>query len=268
MKKIVLNLACLTVLLCFSLKTTAQTAGTLTFTMTEASHTSTYTGTKHTLAVWIESCTPCGTTAGTSTYVRTKMRYWGSGTNDHLPTWKAKSASSTTNATIAATLSTFASRTITWDGTNAAGTTLLADGSYRVAVEECWNHGTSGITVRYFPFTKGPAGDIQTPANDANFTGISLHWTPTLATETFAQGPEAIIYPNPSNGVFTIDMKNQVQNIKVVNLLGQEIYNENIDEVATETSRKVDLSSFTNGTYIITITNDKGVSNYKVLLEK
>jgi len=267
MKKLVLNVAGTCLLLCFSLNLSAQTSGLLTFTLTEASHSSTYSGTKNVLAIWIESCAPCGTTAGTSTYVRTKMRYWGGNTNDHLPTWAAKSGSSTTNATTGATLATFTSKTVTWDGTNAAGTTLLADGSYRIAVEECWNHGTTGKVVRYFPFTKGTTADTQTPAADANFTGISLVWSPTLATDTFSQNPQAVVYPNPSSGIFNIDLKSDVKSIRVVNLLGQEVYNEAISSKTAETTKEINLSSYSRGMYIINITNEFGTTNYKVLLD-
>ncbi len=267
MKKLVLNVAGMCLLLCFSWNLSAQTSGLLTFTLTEAPHTSTYSGTKNALAIWIESCTPCGTTAGTSTFVRTKMRYWGSGTNDHLPTWVTKSGSSTTNATTGATVASFTTKTITWDGKNAAQTALVADGSYRIAVQECWNHGTTGTATRYFPFTKGTSADTQTPANDANFTGISLSWSPTLATDTFSQNPQAVVYPNPSSGIFNIDLKSDVKSIRVVNLLGQEVYSEAINSKTAETTKEINLSSYSRGIYIINLTNEFGTTNYKVLLD-
>lgn len=274
MKKLLLNVASIAMVMFVSASAFAQTAGTMTFTITTPKHASgNYeTNGRYALAVWIESCTTCGagTTVGTSTFVKTNLRYWGSNTNDHLPTWASKSGSSTTGATTGATSTVFTARTVTWDGKNAAGTTLLADGNYRVCVQETWGHGSATAT-RYFPFVKGTAiyNNTTDVTADTNFTGITLNWTPSaLTTETFANNPEAVVYPNPTKGVFTIDFKSEIKNIKVVNILGEVVYNENIDAANAETTKKIDLSNFTNGVYIVNVSNDKGESSYKIVLDK
>lgn len=251
----------------------AQTAGSMSFTFTTPKHTTGNYNTSgnYVLAVWIESCATCGagTTVGTSTFIKTNLRYWAGGTNDHLPTWNSKSGASTTGATTGATQSTFTARTVTWDGKNAAGATLLADGNYRVCIQETWGHSTATAT-RYFPFVKGPAVYTNTAdvTADTNFTGISLTWTPTLASDTFTKGPEVVVYPNPSKGIFNLDLKSQVKNITVVNTLGAIVFEENIDNSNTITTKTIDLSSFTNGVYFINVSDDNGSSSYKVVLEK
>lgn len=264
---------------CYSSFFYAQTAGTMSFTFTTPKHT---TGNyvsdgRYVLAVWIESCTPCGTTAGTSTFVKTRHRFCTMGsTEDHLPTYGVKCGATAsdciTNGNITgaistgATQTTFTARTVTWDGTSTAGT-LLADGSYRVCVQETWGHGTA-TAIRYFPFTKGTSTYTNTTdvASDTNFTNISLTWTPTLSTPTVLQGPDATVYPNPTNGLVSIDLKSEVKSINVVNLLGEVIYVENIQD--TNLSRKVDLSNYSSGVYLVNISDDKGTSTYKILLEK
>lgn len=272
MKKII-TLALFALFMGASYSVQAQTAGTMSFTFTTPKHTSgNYVSDgRYVLAVWIESCTTCGagTTAGTSTFVRTKLRYWAGGTNDHLPTWSSKSGSSTTGATTGSTQTTFASRTVTWDGTNAAGTTLMADGNYRVCVQETWGHGTATAT-RYFPFVKGAAAYTNTTdvTADTNFTGITLTWTPTMATDSFTKGPEVVVYPNPSKGIFNLDFKSPIKNITVVNTLGAIIYEENIEATAATTSKSIDLSAYTNGIYFINVSDDNGSSSYKVVLDK
>ena len=50
-------------------------------------------------------------------FIRTKFRYWGNGTNDHLPNWKANSNQNVTDAITGATLGTYATKLLTWDGT-------------------------------------------------------------------------------------------------------------------------------------------------------
>ena len=89
----------------------AQTPGTLNFTFTPTSHSG-YQGTKNVLAVWIQS--------STGAFVKTKLRYAGNSTKDHLPTWAVNAGGSSTNclssncnvvgATTGATLSNFASK--------------------------------------------------------------------------------------------------------------------------------------------------------------
>jgi hypothetical protein len=281
MKKIIFNLAVLLLVLGLSNSITGQnTPGTLTFTYTCPTHTSgNYeTDGRYVIAVWIESCTPCGTTAGTSTFVKTKLRLWGGNTTDHLPTWVSKSGSSVVDATTGATMgrgttgtfnslaNAFSPQTVTWNGTNTAGT-VVADGSYRVAIQETWGHGTATVT-RYIPFTKGTAVDSQTPTADTNFTNLSLTWSPTLATAIFSQSPDFVVYPNPSKGIFNLDFNNEVKNIKVVNVLGETVYEETMKDASAAINKKVDLSAFASGVYIFNVTNDYGTSSYKVLLDK
>ena len=248
----------------------AQTAQSRTFTFTEASHASTYNGNaQHVLAVWIEQGT------GTSgTFIVTKYKYVGSGTNDHLATWASKAsagATSTATSTLCntataitgATLSAWSTKTVTWDGKDAAGT-LVADGNYQFVIQSTWAHGTTGTATRYFPFVKGPGAVNPTFADDANFTGISA----ILANSEFSFKPEVTIYPNPTNGILNMDLKNDVNNIKVINILGKIVYNEKITKDTAGTTKKVDLSNLVNGLYIVSVTNENGTSNYKVVLNK
>jgi len=271
MKKFTQIVVGIFILFGFSTNSSAQSNGILTFKLTCPIHTSgNYeTNGRYVLAVWIESCTPCGTTAGTSTFVKTKIINWGgssSNTGDHLPTWRTKSGMSSVDATTGATSTNFAQRTVSWNGTNVSGA-QVTDGSYRVAVQETWGHN-GATAIRYFPFTKGPNTDSQTPTADTNFTNISLIWAPTLGVEDIAKTPDFVVYPNPSRGIFNIDFKNEVKNIKVANLLGEIVYNEDLDTSFYETTKTIDLSSFATGVYIFSLTNDQGTSTYKVLLDK
>ncbi len=249
--------------------TNAQsTAGTLTFKFTSPIHTSgNYRSDgKYLVAVWIET----NPTTGTSAFVKTKLKYGSSGNYDHLATWSSKSGQSVVDATSGGTTSSiFTANTISWNGTNVAGT-VVADGSYRVAIQETWSHSAASVT-RYFPFVKGVAMDMQTPTADTNFTTISLQWMPTaLAVNEFSSSlnPKVTIYPNPTNGVFNMDFKNDVKSIRVVDILGKVVYSEKIASESVDTTKRIDLSNLNNGLYIVSVTNDNGTSNYKVILNK
>ncbi len=72
---------------------------------------------------------------------------------------------------------------------------------------------------------------------------------------------EAInIYPNPSNGQFTLDftsVKNQVSSVKIYDLVGKNVYSKDakINEGANKLS--IDVSNLSSGVYILNIENQK-----------
>lgn len=260
MKKILSKLTVSALAIFFASSTQAQTAGTLTFSYTEVARTPTYSGNgNHCLAIWIQ------TNAGG--FVKTKVRYLEGG-GDHLPTWKANSASNVVSAVSGATKPAFAAGVITWDGTNAAGV-QQADGIYKVTIEETWSHATTGKSVTSYTFTKGAAVDHQTPANNVSLSSVTLHWQPTTTTgiaEATASNPEVSVYPNPTEGIFNVDFKN-ANSIKVINTLGVVVYDAKVDLI-TEGSKNIDLTSFANGVYFINVSNGKGSINHKLILNK
>jgi hypothetical protein len=245
-------------------KSNAQTAGALTFSLTVPKHaTGNYeTNGRYVSAIWIET----NPTSGTSAFVKTLCANIGtSGITDHVATWTSKSGGNLVDVTSGATSTVFTPQTFTWNGTNASRV-VVADGAYRVAVLITWGHGAS-TAIRYFPFVKGPSLDSQTPANDTNFTNISLN-SSFLGVADFSSKPNVAIYPNPTNGIFNMDLKNDVDNIKVINILGKIVYYERITKGAAGTTKKIDLSNLVNGLYIVSLTNENGTSNYKVVLNK
>ena len=183
----------------------AQTAGRLTFTYTQAVSPS--TASQNVMAIWIES--------STGSFIKTKMRYWGSGTNDHLPSWVAKSAQNVTDATTGATRSAstapsaFGAKAISWNGTNAS-TALVADGIYNVWIESAIANPqpSSGqhTFITSFSFTKGPTLDHSTPTSSlANFTGVTLDWIPAtpVTITTSALSSNTVCVNSTVNVAFT-----------------------------------------------------------------
>ena len=266
MKKIY-KLVVIALIICFSTSLKAQTSsGTLTFKIGEVTHSTTYSGTKRVLSIWIER----NTTGTTWTFVKTLFQKGRNVPANHTPTWTSASGSNVTGTTTATSSTSSFSwaasslQTVTWDGTNTSSV-LVTDGNFRVAVEECWDHG--GSAVAYFPFTKGATAVNQTPTN-ASFSNMTLTWAPVLAADTFVNAPEAVVYPIPSKGIFNIDLKSDVKNIQVVDITGKVIYNEEVEGATTSTTEKVDLSTFNDGVYFINVSDDNKTSTYKVLLQK
>lgn len=283
MKMKLTQIASLLLLVLVANNVSAQTPGTLTFTYTQPQPTSPALnkGIKNVLAVWVEN--------NTGTFIKTKNRFVSSSTDDHLPTWAAKSGGPSTNAlattcnvtdaTIGATRTStsapaaYGTKTVTWDGKNVSGATngaTVADGVYKIWIESSWNDGPDFIhnTIESFSFTKGPTAVTLTPTSTTGyFTNVTLVWAPSnLGVEDLnSDVPAAIVFPNPSTGIFNLDFNKEVSTINVSNLLGQVV----LTQKTNDTSAKVDLSSYENGIYIITVSNDKGnASNYKVILNK
>lgn len=273
MKKIILLLYTIALLLIFSTKVIAQSTGTLTFTYTPIAHG---TG-NYALAIWIDN----GSVSG---FTRTINRFCDATTYNHLPTWAGaawcgfsgtplvQDATSvgcrTIGAILGGNLLNYSTRTIIWDGINQYSV-LASDSTCRVVIEETWGSGTNQTAIRYFTFTKGPNVDDQTTGipNDANYKDISLIWQPTLTTESFAAAT-ATVFPNPSNtGVFNLAVKDSVTAVKVYSILGATLSNETVS-LSNGDTKTLDLSSYNNGLYIVSVTNNKGTANYKVVLDK
>jgi hypothetical protein len=274
MTKLVFKLIAISSIVLSSITLSAQTTGSLTFTFTEIAKAPTYNGnSQHVMAVWIQ------TNAGG--FVKTKLRFAGGGTSDHLPTWSVNAGGSAANcmsaaanvvdATTGATRASWTSYNVTWDGNigPAGNGTLQPDGIYKVTLQSTWNHGTGGTAVTSFTFTKGPNQETQTPANTANYSNIFINWVPTAPTginESTLGNPEISVYPNPTSGIFNIDYT-KATNIKVTNTLGMVVYDEKVQD-PTSGAKSIDLSSFANGIYFINVSNDNGSSKHKVILNK
>lgn len=244
----------------------AQTAGTLTvvYTPTVPSTATFYSGKRNLGAAWIET--------STGTFVKTKIKFCG-GNCDHLSSspWQTASGGSTTGAdvTSGATKTSFAQTTFTWNGTNTSNV-LVADGNYNVKIFSVWNHGstTNQLYTSTVAFTKGPTSSTVTPAATNWLKGVSVIWQPAVTTsvDEATNSPSMEIYPNPTSGVFNVDFKN-ANSIKVYNTLGVLVYEEKMEQLS-EGTKSIDLSSFSNGIYIVNISNGIRATNHRVLLNK
>ena len=72
-----------------------------------------------------------------------------------------------------------------------------------------------------------------------------------------------VAYPNPVKDVLNLSYKTAISNVKVINLLGQEVLNTktNTNDV------QVNMSALTAGAYIVNITVEDTVHTIKVIKE-
>jgi hypothetical protein len=258
----------------FSANLSAQnTPGTLTFNFTTLNQGET----KCVMVVWIEN--------SSGLFIKTKLRYLGNGTKDHLPDYGVASGGSVSNAltgnivdaTTGATRSSstapvaWGPKSISWNGTNIAGT-VVADGVYKVWFEAAWLDGDPDIHDYIntgYSFTKGTAINSSVPTADTVLNAMTLTWTPSaLSLESLYKG-KMTIYPNPSNGIVNLQFNDiPVSNIDVVNVLGQVVKSVKVNANSSENSKSIDLSGEANGVYIINVSTNETSSNYKVVLDK
>jgi hypothetical protein len=78
------------------------------------------------------------------------------------------------------------------------------------------------------------------------------------------------VYPNPSSGLFMIDFSGRAQplNIRLVNLLGQTMYSESINDFDGAIQKEIDLSTLSAGSYLLYLLNDNKVYKQQIILTK
>jgi len=99
-----------------------------------------------------------------------------------------------------------------------------------------------------------------------------IFWT--QPTSIRVEGGAAInnlaIYPNPSRNIFSISFTSeQIQNLKVrvLNLIGEEIISDDLQQFIGEYTKQINLSDNAKGIYFFEIETDKGIVNKKLILQ-
>ena len=119
-------------------------------------------------------------------------------------------------------------------------------------------------------YTIKEKGTYTVTITDAN--GCSTISDPYVATgiSSLENEAEFEIFPNPNNGTFTFDLtaieKNNYQ-IQVKNVLGQTLYNENLNNFKGKYTKQFDLSVYGKGVYTLTLIDATGQLVKKIIVE-
>ncbi|MDX2285130.1 MAG: T9SS type A sorting domain-containing protein [Bacteroidia bacterium] len=89
------------------------------------------------------------------------------------------------------------------------------------------------------------------------------------AVLTQGAGPdiEFSVYPNPSNGVFSLEVKSSAQtslDIRIVNLIGQTLYTQSVE---TNHPTRIDVSNLPKGVYFIKIGEGQDQSLRRIVIQ-
>ncbi len=119
---------------------------------------------------------------------------------------------------------------------------------------------TSGSTSGLYAIDKltGAATVIGTEGVD-EYTICAIKGTTVSVSENHIAGLK--VYPNPANGMISISAHENIQNISIVNLTGQEVKNFDNDGVTAQ----LDISDLPSGSYILKITTGQTTGTYQII---
>jgi len=188
-----------------------------------------------------------------------------------------------TNLTVTPNPNNNTRATFCWDTT---GTYLYARVKYRVdTAGSAWiNVGGFGV---YYPttckqkFGMTPGEDYKATGRafcDPNMSAYNSNWTPfitwTQPGTIRAEGGTAIgnldVYPNPSRDIFNVTFTSEdIQDleVRIINVVGETVYTENLEQFVGEYTKVIDLEDYTKGIYFLEITTNTGVVNKKLILQ-
>jgi hypothetical protein len=136
-------------------------------------------------------------------------------------------------------------------------------------------YGSSGTS----PDNTAPLGptslifypNMAAPATNQNYytTGtpmVRMNFDPTIGVEELTtENVEFSVYPNPSNGVFTLNLNSDVNEnvaLNIRNVVGQNVITKTIT-VAGQTTETINLTNFSKGIYFLTV----GSKTTKLIVE-
>jgi hypothetical protein len=115
---------------------------------------------------------------------------------------------------------------------------------------------------------------------DVNVTSYRSDWTSPITWTQPGVAPIRLdggsiinnleVYPNPSKDIFNVSfVSEEVQNleVRVLNMVGELVYTEGLEQFVGEYTKSINMSKYTKGIYFLEITTNNGVVNKKIVLQ-
>lgn len=106
-------------------------------------------------------------------------------------------------------------------------------------------------------------GDMDIFSASQNDNKIAWYENQTFVGIEDYNNIEVSLTPNPANDQLNISAKENISAVAISNVLGQELYNSNVEALETT----LDLSNYANGTYFVTIVIEGNSITKKVIKE-
>jgi hypothetical protein len=92
---------------------------------------------------------------------------------------------------------------------------------------------------------------------------VSTNCSGIVSSSTNILNQEINIYPNPTKGKLFISTSDKITSISITNIIGKEVFSKiNFND------NSIDLNSFKNGVYFVSINTNKGAVTKKIILTK
>lgn len=108
---------------------------------------------------------------------------------------------------------------------------------------------------------KVPVDAKDSPLTDVIIDSIRITRFPA-AVSNISKGITAPVYPNPSHGLFNIDLPTIPTKVEIINMQGQAVY-----KTEAKGLLKIDLRSQPTGLYIVRSSNVNGSAECKVVVQ-
>ena len=129
-----------------------------------------------------------------------------------------------------------------------------------------WN--TNETTQSILPDSSGSYYCVVTDANGCSDWSNQYIYTSTSVQNITYNNLN--IYPNPTRGLLNIEfdnIDNKISEVSVVNVLGDKIYKDNLDNKTFKYSSQIDLSKYSNGIYFVRLKTKDGFVTKKLILQ-
>jgi hypothetical protein len=96
----------------------------------------------------------------------------------------------------------------------------------------------------------------------------TLHVKACVGIEEYSNNATLDIYPNPTNGAFTIAISSTADlkaNLRLTTIDGRVVYQDQVFAGAGLYEKQVDISGLAAGIYYLTMQSDNATKTYKVL---
>ena len=200
--------------------------------------------------------------AGTSNTTHSRLSFSTYGSRVDVQAWgqNVRTSGAITGASVTQVGGDFNQSYMTFSGTSSA--TALVGGIAAIAQSIYRANNTDFLTsqqLRTILIDTGipQGGDTSTPIGPMpNLVNVYNYIQQNLSTTTLEGNNNIVIYPNPSQGKFTIsNPNNTITAIEVFDVLGKKI--EKLQLTSQGNTATFDLSAYANGVYIVKITTSK-----------
>lgn len=104
-------------------------------------------------------------------------------------------------------------------------------------------------------------GDVSLNKGMSDFWVVKL--SSTVGIDEVENNSSIIIFPNPTNAIFTINSNEQIDEVEIFNTQGQAVYNKK----TTSNSSTIDLTSLPKGIYLVQLKTNTNSVTKKIVYE-